>query len=116
MSSTVEATKETCNAKLTLTNNDALTKLDKPKSDPLKKPKKTKAKDSKTYSTKPGHVDGKMWVWGDGKLTSMKFLHEAMMRKRPLPPGFYQAFENSPNPSHKLMATIARERGIKELK
>lgn len=138
MSSTVEVADNNSTTTVSITNNDSNTvtlntKPEKKESNsrpspkkpkkttapaagkPSKKPKEKKDPKKKDYSTKPGHVEGKSWVWGDGKVTLFKFLQQGVMQKKPLPPGFYKACETSSSPSLKKLATIAKKFEIHEL-
>ena len=136
MSETVETTNENYTSTVSLTNNDTQTvtldvkpkqkesqpdpppKKPKKTTTPSKKPDKKKSKKApkKDYSIKRGHIEGKDWIWGDGKKTPFKFLQQGVMQKKLLPPGFFRACETSSSPSLKKLAKIAKKRELKELK
>lgn len=61
-----------------------------------------------------GHIDGQFWIWPDGKRTHIRFLQEAVITKRPLPPGFYKEAKKSKSQAIKHMASVAKNRGVKE--
>ena len=63
-----------------------------------------------------GHFDGAFWVWGDGKKTLVTIIRQHMRAKRPLPPGFYKACEDSKTDNIVKMGNIAKDLGLKEMK
>jgi hypothetical protein len=65
---------------------------------------------------KPGHFEGKFWVWGDGKKTHINFLRMSITTKRPMPPGFYKFCANSKNPGLIKMGKVAKHFKLKELR
>jgi len=64
----------------------------------------------------PGHLEGKWWVWADGKRTHIKYIQMAMRSYKPLPPGFYKACDESKDPGVIKMGLIAKKFKIKEMK
>ncbi len=64
---------------------------------------------------KPGHFEGKFWVWADGKKTHVRFIHMAMRTYKRIPPGFYAACEESKDPGLIKMGVIAKKRKLKEM-
>ncbi len=64
----------------------------------------------------PGHFDGQYWVWGDGKKTLVTIIRQHMKAKRPLPPGFYKACEESKVSNIVKMGKVAKDLGLKEIK
>ena len=64
---------------------------------------------------KPGHFDGKFWVWGDKKKTHINFIRMSMRTNRPLPPGFYKACAESGDPGLIKMGKVAEHHKLKEM-
>ena len=61
-----------------------------------------------------GKLEGQYWVWPDGTKTHLRFIKEAVMKKRALPKGIYAAAEklNLPNLNHLMRK--AKSLGLKD--
>lgn len=64
-------------------------------------------------AAKVGKLDGPYWVWPDGKRTHLRFITEAVQKKRNLPKGFYAAAKKANRNNLNIVVFTAKKLGLK---
>ncbi len=63
---------------------------------------------------KTGKLDGNYWVWPSGLKTHLRFIKEAVMKRRNLPVGFYDEAKRLNLPNLNVLAARAKSLGLKD--
>ena len=68
----------------------------------------------KTETIQVGKLEDNYWVWPSGLKTHIRFLKEAVMKRRNLPVGFYDEVKRLNLPNLNVLAAKAKSLGLKD--